>query len=71
MATKVTKFPGLDMNIKINNAINMVGLLLICSSLSSLIPEPHFLIVDTNVVLHQLDVLEDEKLVNVVILQVR
>ena len=49
----------------------MVGLLLICSSQSSLIPEPHFLIVDTNVVLHQLDVLEDEKLVNVVILQVR
>ena len=40
-------------------------------SQSSLIPEPHFLIVDTNVVLHQLDVLEDEKLVNVVILQVR
>ena len=39
-------------------------------SKSTLIPEPHFLIVDTNVVLHQLDVLEDESIINVVILQV-
>lgn len=46
-----------------------IDILLFISN-NTLIPEPHFIIVDTNVVLHQLDVLDDEKIVNVVILQV-
>ena len=48
-----------------------IPLISLFHSKSKLIPEPHFLIVDTNVVLHQLDVLEDESIVNVVILQVQ
>ncbi|XP_054885769.1 exosome complex exonuclease RRP44 [Poeciliopsis prolifica] len=36
---------------------------------SSLCPDPHYLVPDTNVVLHQIDVLEDPVIRNVVILQ--
>ena len=40
------------------------------SAESDLCPHPHFLVPDTNVVLHQLDVLEDPCITNVVLLQV-
>lgn len=30
---------------------------------------PHYLVLDTNVVLHQIDILEEDALVNVIILQ--
>ncbi|GFR81945.1 exosome complex exonuclease RRP44 [Elysia marginata] len=36
---------------------------------SKLVPQPHYLIPDTNVVLHQIDILEDPSVKNVVILQ--
>ncbi|XP_072884204.1 exosome complex exonuclease RRP44 [Hemitrygon akajei] len=39
-----------------------------CSS-SELCPQPHFLLPDTNVVLHQIDILEDPAIQNVIILQ--
>ncbi|CAH1778412.1 unnamed protein product [Owenia fusiformis] len=38
------------------------------SSASSVCQSPHYLIVDTNVVLHQMDVLDDEHISNVIIL---
>ncbi|XP_012269707.2 exosome complex exonuclease RRP44 [Athalia rosae] len=38
-------------------------------SKSSLYPEPHYLVLDTNIVLDQIDVLEEDALCNVVILQ--
>ena len=37
---------------------------------SSLVPVPHYLVPDTNVVLHQIDVLEDPSVKNVIILQI-
>ena len=37
---------------------------------SDLYPQPHYLVPDTNVVLHQLDVLEDASISNVILLQV-
>jgi len=37
---------------------------------SELVAEPHFLLPDTNVVLHQLDVLDDAVFSNVIVLQV-
>ena len=37
---------------------------------SELVAEPHFLVPDTNVVLHQLDVLDDAAFSNVIVLQV-
>ena len=39
-------------------------------SLSELSPKPHFLVPDTNVVLHQLDLLEDPAFMNIILLQV-
>ncbi|CAL1543487.1 unnamed protein product [Lymnaea stagnalis] len=36
---------------------------------SKLVPEPHYLVPDTNVVLHQIDILEDPSVKNVIILQ--
>ncbi|XP_007888927.1 exosome complex exonuclease RRP44 [Callorhinchus milii] len=36
---------------------------------SSLCPQPHYIVPDTNVVLHQIDILEDPMIQNVVILQ--
>ncbi|XKL62471.1 hypothetical protein PGB90_002304 [Kerria lacca] len=39
------------------------------SSISKAYVNPHYLIVDTNVVLHQIDVLEEDVLINVIILQ--
>ena len=37
---------------------------------SDLCPHPHFIVPDTNVVMHQLDFLEDSSITNVIILQV-
>jgi len=37
---------------------------------SSLVPVPHYLVPDTNVVLHQIDILEDPSVKNVIILQI-
>ena len=37
---------------------------------SDLCPQPHYLVPDTNVVLHQLDFLEDPAVRNVIVLQV-
>lgn len=38
-------------------------------SICALFDYPHYLILDTNVVLHQIDVLEEDALTNVIILQ--
>ena len=40
------------------------------ASESELVTEPHFLLPDTNVMLHQLDVLDDPAFTNVIVLQV-
>ena len=37
---------------------------------SDLCPRPHYLVPDTNVVLHQVDVLEDPSITNVILMQV-
>lgn len=37
---------------------------------SKLVPDPHYIIPDTNVVLHQIDVLEDPSVKNIIILQI-
>lgn len=38
-------------------------------SLCALFDYPHYIVIDTNVVLHQIDVLEEDALTNVIILQ--
>ncbi|XP_063619441.1 exosome complex exonuclease RRP44 [Cydia splendana] len=38
-------------------------------SICALFEEPHYLVLDTNVVLHQIDVLEEDALTNVIVLQ--
>lgn len=38
-------------------------------SICALFEDPHYLILDTNVVLHQIDILEEDALTNVIILQ--
>nr|XP_028584207.1 exosome complex exonuclease RRP44 [Podarcis muralis] len=40
-----------------------------CGAASSLCPEPHYLLLDTNVLLHQIDILEDPVIRNVIIPQ--